>query len=109
MSPLMKDLNRRLAGKKRPDSLKDVELSLAGPPMTKSQAEAELGRINDALAKAKSGLFTANAKCTRLKLPVAKTVAAALKAVEKCIAEMGNYEAGKILSLADEHPRRPAR
>jgi hypothetical protein len=31
MNPLMKDLNRRLAGKQRPDSLKDVELSLGLP------------------------------------------------------------------------------
>lgn len=104
LSALELDLARRTKGKSRPDSLRDVQhnLSLAegfGPKMTKADAEAELARINAGLKSAKSGLYTANAKAAGLKLPVAKTIAAAMKAVEKCIAEMSNYDVGKSLSL----------
>jgi hypothetical protein len=111
LSALELDLARRTKGKSRPDSLTDVaqNLSLAegfGPKMTKADAEAELARINAGLKSAKSGLYTANAKAAGLKLPVAKTMATAMKSVEKCIAEMGNYDVGKAsLSLGSPHAK----
>jgi hypothetical protein len=94
------DLNRRLKGKARPDSLGAVQhnLSLDHPDLslaTRDESYAELGRILSNLKSAKSGLFTANKVAAGLKLPVAKDIANAMKVVEKCIAKMDDYEVAK--------------
>jgi hypothetical protein len=95
MNPLMKDLNRRLAGKKRPDSLRDVELSLAEGRDTKPTLAA--------LTTAGKALVTAKDELMKIKGQHATDVAVLVDKVKRIMRDVRSYDTqGLSLGLPEE-------